>query len=201
MARAGGFGEHRTRSGREAQRNARRVIVSAARDVGDECRHAVVLLGEPAVSTGPAYAAKALSVAGARVYVDAGHSAWLPAGEAARRLKLVGLEHVAGFALNVSNDLSTEDSAAIGEKVAALEGDVHFVVDTSRNGNGSDDQWCNPPGRALGERPRLLPDGAALDALVWAKRPGEPDGECHGGPAAGQWFDAQALELARGAEW
>lgn len=148
-----------------------------------------------------AYAAKALSAAGARVYVDAGHSAWLPAEEAARRLKLVGLEHVAGFALNVSNYQSTEDSVAYGEKVAALAGGTHFVVDTSRNGNGSDGQWCNPPGRALGERPRLLPDDAALDALVWVKRPGESDGECHGGPAAGQWFEAQALELARGAGW
>jgi len=129
----------------------------------------------------------------------------------------------------------------------------HFVIDTSRNGNGPLDasgyaaspflqppnvistlnsgNWCNPPGAGLGLRPKLIPDSAQplLDAFLWIKIPGQSDGSCNaaGGarawdysiynpwglssdaqpqfdplwgtvdPAAGAWFPAQALELAR----
>jgi endoglucanase len=31
---------------------------------------------------------------------------------------------------------------------------------------------------------------------LWVKRPGESDGSCNGGPAAGQWWRDKALELA-----
>lgn len=37
----------------------------------------------------------------------------------------------------------------------------------------------------------------ALDAYLWIKRPGESDGECRGGPAAGQWWPEYALGPAR----
>ena len=147
------------------------------------------------------YAATALAAAGARVYLDVGHSGWHSPEEAARRLKLVGLDHVAGFALNVSNFQTTADSIAYGEKVAASTDGARYVIDTSRNGNGSDGSWCNPRGRALGERPRLVDDGTHLDALLWVKPPGESDGTCNGGPASGQWFEEMALELARNAHW
>ncbi|GAB6936796.1 glycoside hydrolase family 6 protein [Isoptericola variabilis] len=146
-------------------------------------------------------AARILDEAGARVYLDVGHSAWLPASEAASRVQQVGLEHVAGFALNVSNYRTTDESRAYGEEVSALLGGVPFVVDTSRNGNGSNDEWCNPRGRALGERPAVVDDATHLDALLWVKRPGESDGACNGGPAAGAWWQEIALELARNASW
>jgi endoglucanase len=128
---------------------------------------------------------------------------------------------------------------------------THFVVDTSRNGQGPTDMsryaaapynqpaavvsqlaagaWCNPPGAGVGLRPTARTGTPLLDAYVWAKIPGESDGSCDiaGGarawdygaynpwhltgaaqshfdplwgmvdPAAGQWFPAQALELAR----
>jgi endoglucanase len=103
---------------------------------------------------------------------------------------------------------------------------THFVVDTSRNGQGAwtppagkysgDPQtWCNPPGRGLGARPEASPQPAAfplLDAYLWIKTPGQSDGQCNRGvagstvdpewggitdPAAGAWFGEQALELAR----
>ena len=32
---------------------------------------------------------------------------------------------------------------------------------------------------------------------LWIKTPGESDGECHGGPAAGAWWPTYALGLAR----
>lgn len=149
-------------------------------------------------------AAQALTAAGARVYVDVGHSGWLPVETAAERLREVGVADYAGFALNTSNYQATADERAYGEAIAAaLGGDVGFVVDTSRNGNGpadgSGDGWCNPRGRALGEAPRLVADGTHLDALLWVKAPGESDGECNGGPPAGQWWPEVALELARNA--
>jgi endoglucanase len=59
--------------------------------------------------------------------------------------------------------------------------------------------WCNPRGRGLGERPKTNPGDARIHALLWAKRPGESDGSRNGGPSAGQWFHANALELARNA--
>lgn len=145
-------------------------------------------------------AAEALTAAGARVYVDVGHSGWLPVETAAERLRQVGVADYAGFALNTSNYQATADERAYGEAIsAALGGDVGFVVDTSRNGNGSDGQWCNPRGRALGDAPHLVADDTHLDALLWVKAPGESDGECNGGPPAGQWWPEIALELARNA--
>jgi endoglucanase len=146
-----------------------------------------------------AYAAQALDAAGAQVYLDAGHSDWHPAAETARRIEKVGTDHLAGFALNTSNYQTTSDERAYGEDVAALLDGLGFVVDTSRNGNGSNGEWCNPRGRALGDQPRLVDDATALDALLWVKAPGESDGTCNGGPAAGQWWQDMALELARNA--
>ena len=145
------------------------------------------------------YAATALTGAGARVYVDAGHSGWHGAEETARRLNEVGLDGLAGFALNTSNYQTTADSVAYGERVSELTGGASYVIDVSRNGNGSNGEWCNPRGRALGEAPRLVDDGTHLDALLWVKLPGESDGPCNGGPAAGEWFEEIALELARNA--
>ena len=146
-----------------------------------------------------AHAARVLDEAGARVYLDAGNSGWHPAAETARRIELVGTQHLAGFALNTSNYWTTADSRAYGEQVSAALDGLRFVVDTSRNGNGSNGEWCNPRGRALGEAPRLVDDGTALDALLWVKSPGESDGACNGGPAAGAWWQEIALELARNA--
>src|SRR3954471_9330232 len=96
----------------------------------------------------------------------------------------------------------------------------HFVIDTSRNGQGpwtppantySDPQdWCNPPGRGLGDRPTTKDTGSPLiDAKLWVKVPGESDGSCSRGlpagstdpewglqdPPAGAWFTQQAAQL------
>jgi endoglucanase len=121
------------------------------------------------------------------------------------------------------NDISTwhwtDDwyTGNLGHAVAA----THFLVDTSRNGQGwwnppanvySDAQdWCNPPGRGLGERPTASTGTPLVDAFLWVKTPGESDGSCTRGaaagtadpewhqvdPAAGVWFPAQALQLAQ----
>lgn len=145
-----------------------------------------------------AQAARILSDAGARVYLDVGHSNWLSAQEAARRLQQVGLDHAVGFALNVSNYQSTADSVAYAAAInQSLGTTAHFIVDTSRNGNGAQDTWCNPQGAALGESPRIVMDDSGLDAVAWIKLPGESDGTCNGGPAAGQWWQEMALRLVQ----
>lgn len=104
--------------------------------------------------------------------------------------------------------------AALG----GTEPTTHFVIDTSRNGQGpwtppegvySDpEDWCNPPDRGLGLLPTTDTGVDLLDAYLWIKVPGESDGQCYRGtggpldpergiedPAAGQWFVEQAREL------
>ncbi|SFA95085.1 glycoside hydrolase family 6 protein [Cellulomonas marina] len=139
-------------------------------------------------------AAADLTAAGARVYVDAGHARWMPAATAAARLRAVGVENLAGFALNTSNFYPTADNVTYGRRVVELLGGGHFVVDTSRNGAGHNGQWCNPPGRAIGAPTQRVPD-VALDALLWIKHPGHSDGTCNGGPPAGTWWPDQARDL------
>ena len=140
---------------------------------------------------------------GTSVYLDAGHSGWLDASEAADMLRDAGGMEADGFSLNVSNFGHTPDAVAYGKAVSAeLEG-AHFVVDTSRNGLGPDPDgdWCNPSGRALGERPTIDTGDALVDAFLWVKRPGESDGTCNSGPSAGQWWADYALGLADRASW
>jgi endoglucanase len=109
--------------------------------------------------------------------------------------------------------------------LGATQPTTHFVIDTSRNGQGpwqppagaypDPQDWCNPPDRGLGLRPTADTGIALLDAYLWVKIPGESDGECTRGlgpagttvdpewnqidPPAGQWFPDMALDLARNA--
>lgn len=138
--------------------------------------------------------------AGVRVYIDAGHSNWLDAGTMASRLKIAGIDKADGFSLNVSNYQTTSASIGYGTEISGQVGNKPFVIDTSRNGKGPmGGEWCNPPGRGLGEKPTANTGNPLVHAFLWIKRPGESDGPCNGGPAAGQWFESYALELARNA--
>lgn len=133
------------------------------------------------------------------VYIDAGHPRWHQPPEMARRLQQAGIAMADGFALNVSNVAATTLSVAYGEKLSALVGGKHFVIDTSRNGipGSNANDWCNPKGRALGTRPTTNTGHPLIDAYLWVKPPGESDGTCGGGPAAGRWWAEYALELSR----
>lgn len=144
------------------------------------------------------YATQVLKAKGASVYLDAGHPAWHSVPEAARRLNLADVRNADGFALNVSNFISTTLNVSYGEKISALVGGKHFVIDTGRNGLGatSDLQWCNPPGRALGAAPTAVTANPLVDAYLWIKVPGESDGACNGAPSAGNWWPDYALGLA-----
>jgi len=148
--------------------------------------------------------AEVLTRAGADVYVDIGHSNWLSVKRAAELLRAVGVENLAGFSLNVSNFRALDECTEYGEKVSGFfDGDIRFVVDTSRNGRGPDPtgEWCNPPGRALGVEPTSDTGHTLVDWFLWVKVPGESDGECNNGPPAGSWWPEYALKLARNAGW
>jgi len=142
---------------------------------------------------------QALKAEGASVYIDAGNARWHPAAETAKRLQEAGVALADGFALNVSNVQATSLNVAYGEQVSRLVGGRHFIIDTSRNGIPGTDprQWCNPRGRALGVAPTTNTGHPLIDAFLWVKPPGESDGTCGGGPAAGKWWSAYALELSR----
>lgn len=138
-----------------------------------------------------------------KVYLDAGNPAWIQEHwKLAEPLRRAGIAEADGFSLNVSNFQTDAATKAYGLRLSEGLDGKHFVVDSSRNGNGplNGDRgtaWCNPPGRALGTRPTTRTGEPALDAYLWIKRPGESDGECRGGPAAGTWWPAYALGLAR----
>jgi endoglucanase len=142
-------------------------------------------------------AVRVLKEAGASVYVDAGHSHWMSVDTAVARLRAAGIAGADGFSLNVSNFHPTAEEAAYGRAVSVRSGGKHFVIDTGRNGRGSDGTWCNPDGRALGDKPTASTADPAIDALLWIKPPGESDGTCNGGPPSGEWWPEYALGLAR----
>jgi endoglucanase len=86
---------------------------------------------------------------------------------------------------------------------------THFVIDTSRNGQGplnasiyanapylqpasvvqtlANGSWCNPPRRGLGTHPTANTGVPLLDAYLWVKTPGESDGTCDAAGGARAW--------------
>jgi endoglucanase len=146
---------------------------------------------------------KLKSLKNTKVYLDAGNAGWGHPDQIFQPLQLAGIDQADGFSVNVSNFYSTQDSIAYGRQLSAKVGGKHFVIDTSRNGKGpytagkADENWCNPPGRALGESPTTKTADPLVDAYLWVKRPGESDGTCKGGPKAGQWWPEYALKLAK----
>ncbi|CAN5351903.1 glycoside hydrolase family 6 protein [soil metagenome] len=133
------------------------------------------------------------------IYLDGGHSTWLPPATMAPLLEQAGVDQVRGFATNVSNYNATDKEQAYGEQLSRLLGGTHYVIDTGRNGNGASGEWCNPSGRRIGDTPSGVVDAGHEDANLWVKNPGESDGTCNGGPVAGQWWPERAAQLVRGA--
>jgi endoglucanase len=134
-------------------------------------------------------------------YLDAGNAGWVKPDVMAARLHAAGLPNVHGFAVNVSNYYTTAQSANYAAQVNThLLGRGYvkpFVVDTSRNGNGHGDGWCNPPGRRLGTPPRI---GGGAELLLWVKTVGTSDGLCGTAPTvpAGTFDPALAIRLIDG---
>lgn len=137
------------------------------------------------------------------VYIDAGNPAWQPATTMARRLQNANISRADGFSLNVANYKTTADNQRYGDAISAMTGGKHYVIDTSRNGNGSlsADNWCNNPAAALGQTPTTATGNPRNDALLWIKIPWESDGTCNGGPPAGQPNWPFYFTIARNAGW
>jgi endoglucanase len=144
-----------------------------------------------------------------RVYLGAGDPARIPdPGKLAGPLARAGIARADGFALNVSGFAPEAAGQAYGAQLSRATGGKHFVLDSGRSGgdplpggSGTQDERtaarCNPPGRALGTPPTDRTGDPLVDAYLWIRRPGESDGPCHGGPAAGRWWPEYALGLAR----
>jgi endoglucanase len=136
----------------------------------------------------------------AHVYIDAGHAGSVDADTMASRLIAAGIANADGFSLNVGDFETTATSIDYGSAISTAAGNKPFVIDTSRNGRGpAGSEWCNPPDRGLGERPTANTGNERVHAFLWIKSPGESDGECNGGPPAGEWFASYAETLAANA--
>lgn len=124
-----------------------------------------------------------------------------------------------GIALSrygVWSDTATDpalNTAGIDSRYASIMGSAtptaHFVVDTSRNGQGPNDMsayaaapynqpasvisslaagnWCNPPGAGLGLEPTTHTGVPLADAYLWVKTPGQSDGQCNIAGGARAW--------------
>ncbi|CAN0440328.1 unnamed protein product [Pylaiella littoralis] len=119
----------------------------------------------------------------------------------------------------------TDDDAFYEENVDPLiaekgDDDVpHCIIDTSRNANDvwttevdypDPMEWCNPPGRALGQPATTETGSPYVDFFIYVKTPGGSDGPCDRGltdqggldpewgvvdPKSGEWFPAQVEVL------
>ena len=142
------------------------------------------------------------SSSNALVYVDVGHSNWLTPEEVAKMLDIVSNDKVRGFSVNVSNFRTTKESMKWSLAICEQRPNDYFVIDTSRNGNGPyGNDWCNPPGRALGSPPTCDTGEEKCDAFLWIKIPGESDGKCNGGPRAGRFWPEYASKLVDKTKW
>jgi endoglucanase len=137
------------------------------------------------------------------VYLDAGNPGWVDASTMAERLHASGLSLARGFALNVSNYFTTSENASYAGSVNQALGQRYgyskpFVVDTSRNGNGSNGEWCNPGGRRIGTPTQQ--GGGGAEMLLWIKTPGESDGDCGvgSGSTAGAFLPEVAYKMIYG---
>lgn len=138
------------------------------------------------------YAVKTLQRKSDQVYLDAGHSDWVPAGQMAARLRAADIAHAYGFSLNVSNYDPTYREIGYATE---LDGDLgmakRFVVDTSRNGTSSAGGPLEPDADPIS---RALP-GAGRGALA-SQLFTDPDTQ------AANWvrahpFDPWAQEIAQ----
>ena len=149
------------------------------------------------------YAVKQFESHGSYAYIDASNC-FAPDGFVADRLNAAGIADATGFARNVSNFCWTQSEIVQSKAISAAVGGKPFIIDTSRNGLGpyqEANNWCNPPGRALGPQPTANTGDPLVHAYYWLKRPGESDGSCNGYPSAGRWMPEYALGLAQRAAY
>ena len=133
-----------------------------------------------------------------KVYLDAGHPAWLDPMHIAIYLSRAGIEAADGFALNVSNYLGDDINIGYGEMISRYVGGKPFLIDSGRNGLGTRNpkNWCNPDHVGVGRRPGFRIKHRLIDAFLWIKPPGESDGKSSDyAPPAGAFWPRKAIDL------
>ncbi|MFI6326199.1 glycoside hydrolase family 6 protein [Nonomuraea sp. NPDC050556] len=151
------------------------------------------------------------------VYLDGGQDGWPELKLMTDRLTRAGVGRADGFHLNTSGYQDTPKLIAYGKRLSAQLNGKHFVLDTARNGRGEWNpgdtykdpmEWCNPPGRGMGERPSTRTADPLVDAYLWITEPGVSYGPCERdgkpdtehstkAPPDGQWWNELALERAK----
>jgi endoglucanase len=113
------------------------------------------------------------------------------------------------YSLNYSPAYAATVTAGIQSFMGSAVATAHFVIDTSRNGQGplntapyalapynqpasvisglQGGNWCNAFGAGAGLRPTANTGVALLDAYLWVKVPGESDGSCDIAGGARAW--------------
>jgi endoglucanase len=146
------------------------------------------------------------------VYLDAGAADALSARDAARYLRGSGVAKIQGFFLNATHFDWTSHEIRYGDKISALTGGKHFVVNTGENGQGplrprdivhtGLEVLCNPPGRGLGPLPTANTAYRNVDMFAWTSNPGESGGSCvAGAPPTGEYWPAYAAMLVQNADF
>lgn len=156
------------------------------------------------------YAVKTLQTKSDQVYLDAGHSNWVPAGQMAARLRAADVAQAYGFALNVSNYGTTDREIGYATELDRDLGMTkRFVVDTSRNGKRSVGGRVHPGARSIsgalpsagGGAPasQLFSDPYAQAASWVRAHPGDPRVQEIGHRIANQptakWFGAWSGDI------
>lgn len=141
----------------------------------------------------------------AAVYLDAGNSSWKSAEVMAPPMAAAGVAKARRFSVNISGYEWTSTGTDLGNDLARRLGGKHFIMDTSRNGNGpasGDLAWCNPRGRKMGPEFTTNTGSPYADAFFWVRSLGGSDGTCNRNePPAGTFWIQHALDMARNTGW
>jgi hypothetical protein len=139
------------------------------------------------------------------VYVEAGYSDSNSPRYTARILNAIGVRNIRGFFTNDTHQNWTINEVRWAQKISAMTGGAHFIVDTADNGHGpkmnhnrvkfGNADLCNPPGRGLGPLNTTNTGFNHADAFLWTHPPGNSSG-CGGGPPGGVFWPARAVGLA-----
>ncbi len=156
------------------------------------------------------YAVKTLQNSSDQVYLDAGHSNWVPAGQMASRLRAADVAQAYGFSLNVANYEATDGEIGYA---TALNRDLgmtkRFVIDTSRNGPGGAAGRAHLaagvisralPGAGRGTLASRLFTDPDSQAASWVRaHPGDPEARQIGQRIASQptamWFGSWSGDI------
>jgi cellulase/cellobiase CelA1 len=155
------------------------------------------------------YAVKTLQTSSDQVYLDAGHSNWVPADQMASRLRAADVAQASGFALNVANyDPTGREISYATELDRDLGMAKRFVIDTSRNGPAGAGGQAPPglisralPGAGGSAVARQLFTDPNSEAANWVRdNPGDPRAKAITQRIAAQptakWFGAWSGDIA-----